>query len=113
MKKIFICSPYRGDVGENIANAIRYCKDVIKQGHLPIAPHLYFPSFLDDDNPDEREQGIRLGLELLKLVDEMWVYGKPSELSEGMKREVVTAFNLMQLYNRPEICFITEGVEEC
>ena len=88
MKKIYICSPLRGDYEQNIENAILYCREVIREGHIPIAPHLYFTQFLDDAKPDERNIGLKFGLELVKLCDKVYVYGEPSE---GMKAEIALA----------------------
>ena len=51
---VYICSPYSGDMENNIAAARRYSRFAVEQGYIPIAPHLLFPQFLDDDNPKER-----------------------------------------------------------
>lgn len=85
MKKVFICSPYRGDVVLNTANAIKYARAAILSGYLPIVPHVYFTQFLDDSIEAERELGIEAGIQLLNECDEMWIYGEPSE---GMKKEI-------------------------
>ena len=46
---VYICSPYAGGNKEkNIANAQRYCRFAVDSGCLPLAPHLYFPQFMDD-----------------------------------------------------------------
>lgn len=82
---IYVCSPYRGDVKLNTENACAYCRLVMKQGGIPFAPHLFFTRLLDDSNEAERQQGLQLGLEMLKLCDELWVYGTPSE---GMRMEI-------------------------
>jgi len=89
MKKIYICSPYRGDIEKNKRNARRYCLLALKQGHFPIAPHLIFTEFLDDDVPEEREMGLQLGLEMLDLCNEVWVFGR--QISEGMQQEILYA----------------------
>ena len=65
-KKIFICSPYRGRVEENKKNAVSYARITAMSGDVPIVPHLYFPSFLDDNIPNERMTGIAMGLELMR-----------------------------------------------
>jgi 3-mercaptopyruvate sulfurtransferase SseA len=91
MKKIYICSPLRGDYEQNIENAILYCREVIREGHIPIAPHLYFTQFLDDTIPSEREIGLKYGLELVKSCDKVYVYGEPSE---GMQAEIELAEQL-------------------
>lgn len=91
MKKTYICSPLRGDYAKNIGMALRYCREVALQGDIPIAPHIYFTQFLDDAIPSERNIGLKFGLELVKLCDMVYVYGKPSE---GMKSEIKLAEQL-------------------
>ena len=85
-KKIFICSPYRGRVEENKKNAVRYARITAMSGDVPIVSHLYFPSFLDDNIPNERMTGIAMGLELMDMCDEVYVFG--FEITEGMKFEL-------------------------
>ncbi len=65
MRKVFICSPYRGNIEENMKKAKFYGKIVIGIGRIPVIPHLYFPTFLDENNPNERMTGIEMGLELM------------------------------------------------
>ena len=91
MKQIYICSPFRGDIKTNKRKARSYCREALSKGHLPIAPHLYFPQFLDDDIPSERRFGLDIGLSLLEDCDEIWVYGEPTE---GMQSEIEHAERL-------------------
>ena len=75
MQKVFICSPYRGDIEHNIEVA-RYAGHIAAvTGYVPVIPHLLYPQFLDDNSPDERILGIQLGAELLKASDMMWLIG--------------------------------------
>ena len=85
MKKVYICSPLRGNYEYNIEQAIKYCREASLDGHNPIAPHLYYPRFLDDTQAEERALGMKCGIELLDMCEELWVYGEPSE---GMKKEI-------------------------
>ena len=85
MNKVFICSPYRGDVENNRKKAAEYSRLAYDSGCLPVAPHLLFPQFLDEDDPKERAAGIAMGLELLLDCDEVWVFGKATE---GMEQEI-------------------------
>ncbi len=99
LKKVFICSPFRpvGDNREerdknwkqNISLAKQACHYAVNQGYIPYAPHLYFPLFLSENDPDEREMGIIMGLSWLARCDEIWVCGK--RISEGMSREIAQA----------------------
>ena len=90
MKKlVYICSPFRGNYEDNTENALIYCRVIMRHcpDVIPIAPHLYFPRFLDDLDEDERKLGMEAGIALLDNCSEMWVFGidKPSE---GMKAEI-------------------------
>ena len=89
---VYICSPLRGDVLENQQRARGFCKLALQARYIPIAPHIYFTQFLNDDSPEERAQGIEAGLELLKLCRKMWVFLPPGgEPSQGMKQEIELA----------------------
>ena len=92
MKLIFVCSPYRGDEEKNTVNARKYCRLVAGCGYIPIAPHLLFPQFLDDSDETKRLMGIHMGLELLKLCSQMWVFA--NEVTEGMELEIQKAKEL-------------------
>lgn len=90
-KLVYICSPYAtGDVQENVEKAKEYCKLALKEGFIPVAPHLLYPQFLRDDDPAERDQGISCGLALLEVCAEVWVFGNPKK-SAGMQREIAYA----------------------
>lgn len=92
---VYICSPFRGNgkvsEAENIRRVIGYCGTIarIHPELMPIAPHLYFPLFMDDHDPDCRAYGLAKGIELLDLCDTIAVEGLGvKEPSEGMAREI-------------------------
>ncbi len=87
-KKVFICSPFRGDMEGNARKAAVYCRMACEQGYLPIAPHLLFPQFLNEGIEAERQLGISMGMELLLDCEEVWVFG---ETTEGMQAEIAFA----------------------
>ena len=88
MRKVYICSPYRGDVEHNVGNARRYCRMAVDNGFIPVAPHIYFTQFLDDSVEKERKAGIEAGIQLMLECDEVWVFGEPTE---GMRKEMECA----------------------
>lgn len=87
-KKVFICSPFRGDMEGNARKAAGYCRAACERGFLPVAPHLLFPQFLNEGIEAERQAGLAMGLELLLCCDEVWVFG---EATEGMASEIAFA----------------------
>ena len=97
MDKIFICSPYRGDIKKNLENVKRCCRYLSNEG-IPIAPHLYFTQFLDEQY--EREKGMRWGKALLAGCKKMYVFA--DDVSEGMIEKIQEARRLkipIKFYN--------------
>lgn len=83
MRKVFICSPYRGDIESNTKKAKETARIAVGRGCIPIVPHLYFPTFLDEFDEHERIEGIKMSVELMRTVDEIWVIG--TVITAGMK----------------------------
>ena len=78
---VYVASAYSGDVITNIEKAKQYCRFSLEQGQIPLAPHLMFPLFMNDDNLAERELAI--------FMDELWVFG--DSISERMAVEIEVA----------------------
>ncbi len=83
---VFICSPYAGDTVYNVYNAQKYCRFAVDTNHLPIAPHLFFPQFMDDCEPKQRDLAIHMGLILMTKCKELWVFGQ--NITNGMAKEI-------------------------
>lgn len=92
MKLVYIASPYAGDIEFNTRMAIEYCRYAAGRGVIPLAPHLLLTRFLCESNPQEREQGITMGLRLLAVCSELWVFG--NRISVGMCCEIAEAEKL-------------------
>lgn len=102
---VYVCSPYSGDTLKNTENARRYSRFAFEQGRIPIAPHLLFTQFLDDDNPMEREMGMHFGNVLMSLCREVWVFG--DIISPGMDAEIRRA-----RWKNYRLRFFTNDLEE-
>lgn len=96
MKKVYICSPYRGDTETNVQNARKYCRAAVELGCLPIAPHLLFPQFMDDEDQREHESAMGMACELLYMCDEIWVFGM-NHPTVGMMQEINWAVGNVQI----------------
>lgn len=86
---VYICSPLAGDIEVNQAKARRYCRFAVANGYLPIAPHLYFPQFMDDNDSKERNLALFMDIILLSKCAELWVFG--DTISKGMSIEIERA----------------------
>ena len=86
MKLVYICSPLRGAIEENIKKANQYCEYAAGCDTVPLAPHAIFTAYLQDDIPEQREKGLKMGLALLRRCDEMWCCG--DEITQGMQGEI-------------------------
>lgn len=89
---VYICSPYRGDTEKNIQKAQEYCKEAMSlwPDVIPVAPHVYFTQFLDDDDPADQRKGLEAAEKLLDMCDEIWVFGMDNP-TESMRREIAYA----------------------
>ena len=92
MKRIYVASPYAGDIEKNTEFAKEACRHVMNEGHAFFAPHLLYPAILDDSKPEERQLGIDMGLSMLEHCDEPWCYG--DRISHGMMLEIEEADRL-------------------
>jgi hypothetical protein len=86
---VYVASAYSGDVTTNTEKAKQYCRFALEQGQIPLAPHLMFPLFMNDDVPKERELAIFMDVILLGKCDELWVFGDC--ITEGMRVEIEVA----------------------
>ena len=73
---VYICSPLSGDVEANTERARAFCRFALAQGQIPLASHLLFPHFMDDDDPAKRELAIFMDIVLLGKCSELWVLGE-------------------------------------
>ncbi|OLN26573.1 DUF4406 domain-containing protein [Desulfosporosinus metallidurans] len=106
MKLVYICSPLRGVVEENIKKANRYCEYAAGCDTVPLAPHAIFTAYLQDNIPKQREKGLEMGLALLRRCDEMWCCG--DEITQGMQGEIDLATKL----NIPIVYVLDHHMEE-
>lgn len=104
-KIVFICSPFAGDIEGNTRRARRYGRFAVTEKAVPIIPHLMYPQFLEEDDPEERQLGIDMGLILLGKCNELWVFG--NRISSGMRSEIARA----KRWNIPIRYFTNECVE--
>lgn len=102
---IFVCSPLSGDVARNIRRARGFARFTLDQGAVPVVPHLLYPQLLDDEDPVQREIGVRCGLSLLRGCEELWAFG--DRATPGMAREITIA----RKYGIP-VHFFDEACEE-
>lgn len=87
MKRVIIESPYAGDIDNNVSYARLCLKDSLMRGEAPIASHLLHTQVLDDTIKEEREMGIKAGLEWLRVAELMAVYVDLG-ISKGMKSAI-------------------------
>lgn len=82
---VYIASAFSGGEEDNVRRTQDYCRFAVSEGVIPLAPHLHYPQFMDENDPSQRELGLRFALILLGKCKELWAFG---EESAGMKREI-------------------------
>ena len=86
---VYVCSPYAGDVENNVANAKKYSRFTVENNAIPVTPHLLYPQIMDDANEQDREMAMHFNYVLLGKCTELWVFG--GVVSRGMAREINVA----------------------
>lgn len=102
---VYICSPFAGDIDTNVKAARAYSRFAVEAGYIPIAPHLLFPQFLNDADPQERQLGLFFGNALMSKCSEVWVFGK--HISPVMEAEIERA-----KWKNYRLRYFTENFEE-
>lgn len=86
---VYICSPYAGNVERNVNLAKVYSRFALQNSCIPITPHLLYPQFMDDSDPEERNLALFMGMVLLCKCEQLWVFGET--ISAGMSGEIEKA----------------------
>ena len=94
---VYICSPYAGDVSKNVENARNYSRFAVDKGYIPVAPHLLFPQFLNDNNTKERQLGLFFGNAIMYFFSRARWKHRTLPLQSSFSRTVLST----PLQNRP------------
>jgi hypothetical protein len=86
---IYVASPHGGKK-KNIKYNAECCISVIANGHIPLSPHQNF-IYLNDKT--DRELALRMGRDLIRLCDEVWLFIENGK-SAGMLEEEAYARKL-------------------
>lgn len=84
---VYICSPYAGDIKNNVLNARKYSRFAIDNNAIPVTPHLMYPQFMNEET--ERNKAMHFNYVLLGKCTELWVFG--GVVSCGMAHEISVA----------------------
>ena len=84
---VYICSPYSGDTAVNTEKAKRHCRFAVDNNAIPLAPHLLFPQFMNEET--ERDLAMFMDMVLIGRCEQLWVFG--DTVTEGMKAEISRA----------------------
>lgn len=114
MPMCYVCSRYRADTREELEENIMIAKwaanKLVSEGKIPIAPHLYFPRFMDDSIAEERYFGMEAGKRLMMQCKEFLVVTVENVISEGMNEEIDYMTNRLMMQGK-SINFTRLGLE--
>lgn len=74
MKLIYVCASYNGAKEEYI-KSLNYSGYVLKKGFIPVNPVAMNHGVFDVKIPNDRKLSQALSKELIKICDEVWVFG--------------------------------------
>ncbi len=118
MKRVFLESPYAGDVEQNINYARACVRDSLLRGETPVAPHILFTQdgVLRDSVPNERQFGISAGFFWRDVSDATVIYIDRG-LSRGMLEGVHDSISknvpveVRRLNSEPPTTIVTEALK--
>ena len=84
---VYVASPFAGDEARNAENAARYCRFAVDSGAIPLAPHLFLPSFMSE--AEERDEAMFMNMVFLGKCEQLWVFG--DRITAGMAAEIAKA----------------------
>ena len=93
MKRVFLISPYSGDVARNLAYADKCQTFCFSSGWAPFVGHLMYPRVLDDNEPKDREFGMSSAYAWLS-ISELAVAFMDLGVSRGMRADLDAARRL-------------------
>ena len=88
----YVCAPTTGEAGNNNKKVRGYCRKLYELGYLPVAPHLLFPQFVNNNVPAEHNDSINMAADVLRRCRVVVVCGKTN--SEVMTSEIELARRL-------------------
>ena len=47
---VYICSPYSGDINNNVKNVKTYIRFAVENNVITLTPYLLYPQFMNDSN---------------------------------------------------------------
>lgn len=93
MQRVFVCSPFRGDVEANVKYAQDAMLNCLARGEAPYVPHLLYTQVLNEDDPEGRNLGLLVAKTFLEVCDKLIVYNDRG-ISAGMRAEIDHAENM-------------------
>jgi len=91
--RIFLCSPYSGDINANLSYLALCVEDSLARGEAPFASHGFYPHYLDDEDNDQRALGMACGHSWLAVAWKCAVY-EDRGISAGMVKDMKAAAKL-------------------
>lgn len=92
MDKVYIISQYKAptemEMEFNRKVTRHFCREIVLEGKIPVAPHLFYTQFLNEYQEKERQVGLSLGLKELHEADEFLMIVIDGRISEGMYWEI-------------------------
>ena len=89
-QNIYVLCDYNGSYDE-FKKAIEYCEYVVSQGHIPFSAHVMLHGFYIDDAEERRLNGLQAAFEIIRIVDEVWVFSdkeNDGEITNDMQQVI-------------------------
>ena len=117
---VIVESPYANDdpllASRNKRYALAACHDCYSRGEAAFASHLFYTQFLEDDDPNERREGMAMGCAWMERADLVAVYvdlgisaGMMHGIEEASAMGIRIEFREIEGWDQPTNYTLTEG----
>src|SRR3989344_6612818 len=88
---VYIAHPMKGDIAGNKQRVVEICKQILSPDIIPFTPYLSAFEYLDDDDPAQRELGMKMNRFYFerKIIDVLLICG--DKISRGVRSEMKLA----------------------
>ncbi len=80
---VYVCSAYGGE-DEDYHRAVKYCKHIAAQGHIPFSNIVMLHNVLESNHYEKMLQLLQAGFEMIKIVDAVWIFEEDGEITQDM-----------------------------
>jgi hypothetical protein len=99
LRRIYLCHPLASESRTALHSLRQACREIVSEGCIPVCPQILFSVLLHEGL--DRELALLICTDLLRLCDEMRVYGRETTPEMQLEIKVASALSVPVRYMHP------------